>query len=271
MILDDIVAHKRRELAEAKARISLNALRDSAERTPAAADYRTALSGDPAAGDVRLVAEIKRASPSKGVLCADLDVATTAQRFAAGGAHAISVLTDEAFFRGTLDDLAVVAKTSHLPVLRKDFIIDAYQIYEAALAGASAALLIVGILDDFELRDLIGLQRRLDLEPQVEVHNEAETERALLAGARIIGINNRDLRDFSVDLATTERLRPMIPADRIVISESGIHRPEDVQRLREAGVQAIHIGEALMTCPDPADMIRTLLGPIGAMRAGCRR
>lgn len=267
MILDEIVAHKRREVAEAKRRWPIDGIGDPGERaTPPS--YLHALSGDPLIGDVRLVAEIKRASPSKGVLRADLDVAETARRFAAGGADAISVLTDERYFRGTLDDLRAVATASRLPVLRKDFVIDAYQVYEAALAGASSALLIVGILDDAELADLIALQRRLGLEPQVEVHDEAETERALKARALIIGINNRDLRDFSVDLATTERLRPIIPTDRVVVSESGIHTADDVRRLRAAGVQAIHIGEALMTCSDPAGMIRQLLGQEEVSRAG---
>lgn len=259
-ILDTIVTNTRAELVLRRHAVPLPALLAQVEIAPPPRDYLAALRGNPANGDVRLVAEIKRASPSKGVIRADLDVAETARRFEAGGADVISVLTDERFFQGTLDDLRAVVAVSTLPALRKDFLIDPYQIYEARAAGASSALLIVGILDDAQLADCIALQRALGMEPQVEVHDETETERALKAGARIIGINNRDLRTFTVDLGTTERLRPRIPAEYVVISESGIHSAADVERLRASGVQAIHVGESLMTCPDPAAMIRDLLG-----------
>ncbi|HLH74183.1 MAG TPA: indole-3-glycerol-phosphate synthase, partial [Chloroflexota bacterium] len=146
------------------------------------------------------------------------------------------------------------------PLLRKDFLIDEYQVYEAALAGAGSALLIVGIVDDGYLAELIALQRSLGMEPTVEVHDEEQVERALEAGALIVGINNRDLRTFTVDLATTERLRPLIPEDHIVVSESGIHTAADVERLRLAKVQAIHIGEALMVSEDPVEKVRELMG-----------
>ena len=260
VILDTIVSHKITEVQQRQQSVPLSELLGAVSVAPPPRDYLAALRGDPATGDVRLVAEIKRASPSKGVIRADVDAAETARRFEAGGADVISVLTDEKFFQGTLDDLRAVVAVSTLPVLRKDFLIDPYQIYEARAGGASSALLIVGILDDAQLADGIALQRALGMEPQVEVHDEAETERALKAGARIIGINNRDLRTFTVDLGTTERLRPRIPAEYVVISESGIHSAADVERLRAAGVQAIHVGESLMTCPDPAAMIRDLLG-----------
>lgn len=255
MILDDIVANTRVELAEANRRLPLGVLIDRAKDAPPRRDYAGALRGD----DLRVIAEIKKASPSKGLLRADFDPPAIAAAYAAAGVAVISVLTDRKFFQGSLDDLASVARVSALPLLRKDFVVDQYQVYEAVVAGASSALLIVGILDDGELAELIALQRTLGLEPQVEVHDLAEVERALKADALIIGINNRDLKTFQVDLATTERLRSRIPADRIVVSESGIHTAADVARLRTAGVQAIHVGESLMLSRDPVAKVRELL------------
>jgi indole-3-glycerol phosphate synthase len=260
VILDDIVANKRAEVAEGRRRVPFEEIRSLAEVAPPRRDYAHALRPAPPDDGTRLIAEIKRASPSKGILRKDVDLLGTVASFVAGGAHAISVLTDERFFSGTLDDLTRVSQYGSLPTLRKDFLIDPYQVYEAVVAGASSALLIVGIVDDLELADLIALQRSLGMEPQVEVHDESEVERALRAGARIVGVNNRDLRNFSVDLATTERLRPLIPRDCILVSESGIHSRADVVRLQEAGVQAVHIGESLMTSEDPALAIRRLLG-----------
>ena len=256
MILDDIVANTRSELAEAEQRLPLSALLDRVREAPPPRDYAGALRGD----DIRLIAEIKKASPSKGVLRSDFDPLAIAACYVAAGAHAISVLTDQKFFQGSLNDLHRVSQYSTLPLLRKDFVVDPYQVYEAVVAGASSALLIVGILEDSELAELIALQRSLGLEPQVEVHDEIEVERALKADALIVGINNRDLRDFRVDLATTERLRPLIPPDRIVVSESGIHTAADVSRLRRAGVQAMHIGESLMASLDPGLKVRELYG-----------
>lgn len=256
MILDDIVANTRVELAEAKRRLPPSELLDRVKEAPPRRDYAGALRGD----DIRLIAEIKKASPSKGVLRSDFDPLDIAACYVAAGAHAISVLTDRKFFQGSLNDLYRVSQYSALPLLRKDFVVDPYQVYEAVLAGASSALLIVGILDDSELAELIALQRSLGLEPQVEAHDEVEVERALKAGALIVGINNRDLRTFKVDLATTERLRPSIPPDRIVVSESGIHTAADVARLRQAGVQAMHIGESLMASADPGRKVRELYG-----------
>ena len=258
MFLDDIVAHKRVELAAVKRSVPLNALLDLVEQAPPRRDYATALRPVGPSDDLRLIAEIKRASPSKGVLRHDLDLLGLVASFIAAGANAISVLTDQKFFEGTLDDLRRVTQYGTLPTLRKDFLIDPYQVYEAVVAGASSALLIVGIVEDSELADLIALERSLGLEPQVEVHDEGEVERALRAGARIVGINNRDLKTFKVDLATTERLRPLIPRDCIVVSESGIHTAADVARLRLAGVQAIHVGESLMLSADPVQKVREL-------------
>lgn len=260
MILDDIVANTRVELADAKRALPLAELRDRVDVAPPRRDYALALTPTGGSDDIRLIAEIKRSSPSKGVLRQDFDLLGMEASFIAGGAHAISVLTDGRFFGGSLGDLHRICQYGTLPALRKDFLIDAYQIYEAVAVGASSALLIVGIVDDAELADLIALERSLGMEPQVEVHDEAEVERALRAGARIVGVNNRDLRTFAVDLATTERLRPLIPADCIVVSESGIHHRADVVRLRDAGVQAIHVGESVMLSADPARKIRELLG-----------
>lgn len=260
MILDEIVAHKRIELAEAKRLVPLDELLAQVEQAPPRPDYACALRPTAPGAEPRLIAEIKRASPSKGAIRRNLDLLGTVASFIAAGASAISVLTDRKFFDGSLDDLRRVTQYGTLPTLRKDFLVDAYQVYEAIVAGASSALLIVGILDDRELADLIALQRSLGLEPQVEVHDEVEVERALGAGARIIGINNRDLKNFTVDLATTERLRPLIPNDCIVVSESGIHTADDVRRLQKAGVQAIHVGESLMLSPDPVQKVRELYG-----------
>lgn len=256
MILDDIVTSTRQQLAEARRQRPLSELRARAVEAPPRPDYGEALRGD----RLRLIAEVKKASPSKGLLRAEFDPVALAGCYVAAGAHAISVLTERRFFQGSLADLSAISARYHLPVLRKDFIVDPYQVYEAVVAGASSALLIVSILDDGALAELIAMQRSLGMEPQVEVHDEREVERALKAGALVIGINNRDLRTFRTDLATTERLRPLIPADRIVVSESGIHGAADVARLSRVGVQAIHIGEALMVSEDPERTIRELMG-----------
>jgi indole-3-glycerol phosphate synthase len=260
MILDDIVANTRLEVAAAKRGLPLTELIRMAEVAPPRRDYLGALRPAGGTDNIRVIAEIKRTSPSKGVIRAEIDVLALAAAYIAGGAAVISVLTDGKFFGGSLEDLRRVSNYGTVPTLRKDFIVDAYQVYEAVVAGASSALLIVGIVENGELADLVALERSLGLEPQVEVHDEDEVERALRAGATIIGINNRDLRTFKVDLATTERLRKLIPADRVVVSESGIHSSADVARLRAAGVQAIHVGESLMISADPALKLGELVG-----------
>ncbi len=259
MILDEIVANTRQEVDDARRRLPQSDLLNLVEAAPPPRDYLGALRPT-FVGEIRVIAEIKRASPSKGVIRADVDLMALAASYIAGGASVISVLTDQRFFGGSLFDLRRVSNYGTVPTLRKDFLIDEYQVYEAVVAGASSALLIVGIVEDGRLADLIALQRSLGLEPQVEVHDEHQVERALRAGARIIGINNRDLRTFKVDLGTTERLRKLIPTDHVVVSESGIHSAADVQRLRLAGVGAIHVGESLMVSDDPAQKIRELIG-----------
>lgn len=263
MILDKIVAHKREELDLRKANQSLAEVKTAAERAPAPVDLAGAL----AAPGVRLIAEIKRASPSKGVFAANLEPAALARVYVENGASAISVLTDERFFQGHLDDLAAV-KTAfpETPVLRKDFLIDQYQVYAARAAGADAVLLIVAVLGDEHLADLLALTHELRMHALVEVHNESELERALSVEPRVIGINNRDLRNFTVDLATTERLRRLIPDDTIVVAESGIFTAGDVRRLGAAGADAILVGEALVTAEDTAAKVRELAQADGAGR-----
>ncbi|HEX2171180.1 MAG TPA: indole-3-glycerol phosphate synthase TrpC [Dehalococcoidia bacterium] len=260
MILDDIVAYKRAELAGQIARAPLAEVRARAESAEPVRDFGRVLRGQ----DVRLIAEIKKASPVKGVLFPDLDPVALARKYAAAGAAAISVLTDERFFQGHLSflsqirsGLAAVGATT--PLLRKDFLFDPYQVYEARAAGADAILLIVAILDQVQLTEYRQLAEELGLAALVETHDEGEVERALTAGARIIGINNRDLRTFTVDLGTTEKLRRLIPTDRIVVSESGIAGPAHVRRLAEWRVDAMLVGESLVTSGDVAAKVAELL------------
>jgi len=261
-ILDRIVAAKRQELERRRQEEPLGILRERLAQAPPTRSLAQALRG-PSLG---LIAEVKRASPSRGVLRADLDAQALARTYAGSGAAAISVLTEEQHFQGSLDDLEAVRVVldgcgdPRPPLLRKDFLFDAYHLFEARVYGADAVLLIAAILKPKLLAELLALARSLGLECLVEVHGERELERALAADAQVIGINNRDLRTFEVDLALTERLRPLIPADRVVVAESGIHTRADVQRLRALGVNAVLIGEALVTAEDSAAKIRELVG-----------
>jgi indole-3-glycerol phosphate synthase len=224
---------------------------------PAIRDFAAALRRP----GVGIIAEVKKASPSRGVLRADFDHVGLAKQYAEAGASAISVLTDETHFQGTLDHLAAIraALPDGPPLLRKDFLFDEYQLYEARCNGADALLLITAILEPSLLRDLIAGTRSLGMAALVEVHDEAEVEQALMAGAQVIGVNNRDLRTFEVDLATTERLRPPVPPGRVFVAESGIFTREHMQRLAACGVDAALIGEALVTAPDPGAKLRELL------------
>ena len=255
MILNKIVNYKRGELVSSKQATPESELRLAAESMSPTAGFADALSQP----GVRLISEIKRASPSKGVFRDDLDPGKLSQLYVENGASAISVLTDEHFFQGHLDDLRQV-KSIHpnTPILRKDFVFDAYQVYEARAAGADAILLIVAILEQQLLTDLHWLARDIGLDVLVEVHNELELEQALAIDPRVIGVNNRDLRDFTVDLATTENLRGLIPDGKIVVAESGIHSATDVQRLAASNVDAILVGEALVTANDTAAKVREL-------------
>jgi indole-3-glycerol phosphate synthase len=256
MILDDIVQVKKAELKKAKqvrriAELKAKA-RNAAPLKPFDLRQQDAVS---------IIAEIKRASPLKGVFKADLDPAGQALKYKEGGARAISVLTDEQFFKGSVDDLRAARNAAGLPVLRKDFVIDEYQLWEARVMLADAALLIVRILDRAQLRDYIALAREeLKLATLVEVHGEKELEAALDAKAPVIGINNRDLDTFKVTLETTARLRELIPPDRVVVSESGISRREDIVLLESMKVDAALIGEELVKAADPAAKIKELLG-----------
>ncbi|HET8625841.1 MAG TPA: indole-3-glycerol phosphate synthase TrpC [Thermomicrobiales bacterium] len=266
--LERIVAHKRREVAERKARRPFAAVERAAREQAPALDFAAAL----AAPGVRLIAEVKGASPSKGVLIEPFEPEAIAADYLAAGADAISVLTDEAFFRGSLDYLSAIKARSlrvatPRPVLRKDFLLDAYQVAEARAAGADAVLLIVAMLDDALLRELLAAARDYGLAALVEVHGGAELDRALAAGAAIVGINNRDLHSFKVDLATTERLAPRVPVGTIVVGESGIETAADVRRLAAAGVGAILVGESLVKAPDRAAAIRALLAGVEGRRS----
>ena len=257
-VLDRIVADKRDELAAAKAALPLAALRRASEEAPAPRPFGEVLR-QPAIG---LIAEVKKASPSRGLLRADFNPLRLATEYRDAGAAAISVLTDEKHFQGSLSHLRSIreALPEGPPLLRKDFLFDEYQLYEARSSGADAVLLITAILNTSALRSLIVLATSLAMDALVEVHDEGELERAVAAGAKIIGINNRDLRTFDVDLATTERLAPLAPPGTTNVAESGVFSRDDVERLAACGVDAVLIGEALVTAPDPGAKIRELFG-----------
>jgi indole-3-glycerol phosphate synthase len=268
-ILDKITRWKREEIARSKSAMPLETVQAEMAVAPPPRDFAATLRASGVAdaapplsgrGSVRLIAEVKRASPSKGLLHPDLDAVALARAYQAHGAAAISVLTDGRFFQGSLDHLRAVRQYVGLPVLRKDFILDPYQVYEARAFGADAVLLIVAALSDGDLKVLYQLVHRLGMAALVEVHNEAELERALKIDPRIVGVNNRDLRTFEVDLGTTVRLRPMVPADVIFVAESGVHTRADVARLAAAGVDGILVGEALIRAKDLKGKIQELIG-----------
>lgn len=264
-ILDTIVEQKQREVAQLPARlIAAGDLRDALLERGESRDFLAALRS-PRAGAVALIAEVKKASPSAGVICKDFDPVRIAQAYEAAGASCLSVLTDEKFFQGSLDYLRQIRAAVKLPLLRKDFIIDERQILEAVEWGADAILLIVAILDDARLQRFHTLATEAGLAALVEVHDEAELDRALAAGAGLIGVNNRDLKTFKVDLATTERLAAKLyasPATRhppLLVAESGIHTRADVVRLEKCGAGAILVGESLMRGSDIITKVRELL------------
>lgn len=257
-ILQEIVQQKRLEVSEAKSQVSLTELRKAAESMTATRNFAQALG---AMDGIALIAEIKKASPSKGLIRADFQPEEIARVYTAAGASCISVLTDQKYFKGCLEYLHQVRKVTQLPLLRKDFIVDEYQIYEARRWGADAVLLIAGILSDAQLGEYLGVARSIDLDCLVEVHTSAELERVLQTSANIIGVNNRDLHTFQTNLNTTFELQKMITdPGRILVSESGIHTRQQVEQLQQAGVQAILVGESLMRAPDMASQIRALLG-----------
>lgn len=258
--LDRILETKREEV---------RALRPRADKLRAAAllrdDFRSlerAVTADD--GRLGLIAEVKKASPSAGVIAADFDPVRIASAYAGAGASAISVLTDEVYFQGRLDYLTRIRQAVPVPVLRKDFVIDDSQIYEAAVAGADAILLIVAALEQPQLIDLLATAASVQLEVLVEVHDMQELDRALATDARLIGINNRNLKSFTVDLATTESLSEQVPDDLVVVSESGIRSGADAARLAAAGAQALLVGETLMRSADIAATVAELMAPIPA-------
>jgi indole-3-glycerol phosphate synthase len=256
MFLDKIVAEKRDELKQRQETVPLPELRSAIMERPVPLDLAAALSGD----SLRLIAEVKRASPSRGVIRADLDPVKLASTYAQCGAAAISVLTESRYFGGSREDLESIKRTlPDIPLLRKDFILEPYQIFESCAWGADAVLLIVAILDDTELEELLSLSHALGMQCLVEVHNQNELERALALNIKIIGINNRDLDTMTVDINVTRQLRPPIPRGRIVVSESGIKGRDEVQKLKEWKVNAILVGEALVNANDVAAKIKELL------------
>lgn len=278
-VLTKILAHKRTELERQQTKVPLATLLSRVATAPPPRDFAAALRRPPATA---LIAEVKKASPSRGVLLENFDHLALARTYRANGSAALSVLTDVRFFQGSLKYLEGIRRlfdqpgenqageeaspSSVLvapPLLRKDFILDPYQIYEARVYGADALLLIVAALDDAALRELLALTHELGMEALVEVHTAAELERALAAGARVVGVNNRDLHSFTTTLETTERLSALLPggsARPVLVSESGIFTPADVARLRACGADAVLIGEALVTSPDIGARVRELAG-----------
>ncbi|MCA9880356.1 MAG: indole-3-glycerol phosphate synthase TrpC [Thermomicrobiales bacterium] len=258
-ILDKILDQTARDVAGRQVQTSVEELRARGAGRPAPVSLNEVLS----APGMSVIAEIKRASPSRGVFPVEVDPATVAADYIAGGAAAISVLTDGPFFKGSLDDMEQAARVAHaaerpVAILRKDFLVDAYQVAEAWAYGADAVLLIVAALADDQLRELMTAVNEFGLEALVEVHDEAEMARAIAVGARNLGINNRDLHTFTVDLATTERLAPLAPEGAVVIGESGVFGPAEIERLWRAGAQAVLVGEGVIVQPDRAATVRAL-------------
>ncbi|HPQ42693.1 MAG TPA: indole-3-glycerol phosphate synthase TrpC [Syntrophales bacterium] len=256
MILDRIVQVKRKEVERLRMSTSLDAMREAALDRPTPRSFEAAVSGS----DCAVIAEVKRSSPSKGRIREDFDPLAIASLYEENGAAAISVLTDETFFEGKNAYLSEIKKRVSIPLLRKDFIIDAYQICETRIIGADAVLLIAAILEGPDLEHLIDLAETLELASLVEVHSRHELERALAAGAQIIGINNRNLQTFSTDLNTSLELAPLIPEGKVKISESGIEGRGDMERLMTGGIHTFLVGETLMKAPDPGAALRGLLG-----------
>ncbi len=255
-LLGHILENKRQEVEAKKAVQSLSELKALTQDKLPTRDFERALR----LPGMSLIAEVKKASPSKGILREAFKPVEIAQKYEEGGARAISVLTNEKFFQGHLDFIAAIKEKVKLPLLRKDFIVDIYQVYESHVAGADAILLIVACLTDVLLRELYHLAKELKLACLIEVHDRKELERALNLGVEIIGINNRDLKTFATGIEVTLDLMRDIPKDRIVVSESGITEHNDIKRLEESGVQAVLVGEALMKASDIKGMIRKLMG-----------
>ena len=259
-ILNEIVAVKREEIAAAQKKIPLAAMRADAQSRVLTRDFEGALRRKMDAGKSAVIAEIKKASPSKGVLRADFIPADIAQSYAEAGAACLSVLTDRQFFQGQTDYLKQARASCDLPVLRKDFMVDAYQIYESRAMGADCVLLIAACLDDAQMAELEAIARSLDMAVLVEVHDRPELERALKLKTPLLGINNRNLRSFEVSLETTLDMLGDVPVDRVLVTESGILTQDDVKKMRDAGVYAFLVGEAFMRADDPGEALAALFG-----------
>lgn len=258
MILDEIAARTRQRVEEEKAQISLDEMRARALAMEATTDFpfEAALR----APGISFICEVKKASPSKGIIAQEFPYLSIARDYQTAGAAALSVLTEPYYFKGSDAYLREIAQVVDTPLLRKDFVVDPYMIYQAKTLGASAVLLICAILDDTQLADYLELAHRLGLSALVEAHTDDEVQRAVATGAQIIGVNNRDLKTFQVDVENGLRLRELVPHDRVFVSESGIRSPADVARLRACGTDAVLIGETLMRAPDKAAMLQQLRG-----------
>ena len=257
-ILDTILARKREEVAARRERTSLVELKARAASAPPLRGFADAVAAKIAAGQAAVIAEVKKASPSKGVIRADFDPAAIARSYAAGGAACLSVLTDVDFFQGADEYLVAARDACALPVLRKDFIVDAYQLYEARVLGADCVLLIAAALDDAQLAEYAFIADELGMDVLVEVHDLDELERALPIPARLLGINNRNLKTFEVSLQTTLELKVAVPADRVLVTESGILARADVALMRDNAIHAFLVGEAFMRQPDPGAALSAL-------------
>jgi len=254
-ILKRIVEAKSAGLEDRKRLLPLSAIEEMIERRTKSYDFAGAIGDRP----VQIIAEVKKSSPSGGLLCSDFAPANIARRYAASGAAAVSILTEEKYFGGKIEDMVSIRSEVDIPLLRKDFVWDRYQVYESAAYGADAVLLIVALLRQHQLNELMSLSHHLGMDCLVEAHNENEVEMALSADAGIIGINNRDLDSFRVDIDTTRRLRDMIPDGKIVVSESGIRRRADMEQLKKWGVHAVLVGEALVASESIEEKMREIM------------